>query len=128
MRAAAHVVLLTTAMHGCRSEPPESGRSDPPEPVQRYTTEQEAGLISVAREAALGHGWILEDCIYSVRPEGNGWIVIVDRAPGYKGEGEPSVVIDGTFFVHINAEGKATRLLSYGEDVDLAPPAADSHN
>ena len=117
VRVGACVALLTTVLYGCRSEP---GR--------RYTTEQEAALISVAHEAALAQGWILENCIYSVRRGGNGWVVQVDRASGYKGDGEPSIVVDDTFFVDIDAEGRPTRILSHGAVVELPLPAAESHN
>jgi hypothetical protein len=120
MRALTCVAVLTMVLCGCRSEPAE--------PDQRFTTEKEAAMIEVAREAATAHGWPLDDRIYSVRRDGSGWIVQVDLAPGYNGDGEPSVVVDGTFFVHINAEGSPTRLLSHGRDIQLAPASSEPHN
>ena len=134
MRAVTCVAFLTAELCGCRSESSEPDRKYTAEqdasnePDRKYTAEQDAALIGVARNAALAQGWTLEDCIYSVRPDGSGWIVQVDRAPGYQGKGEPSVVVDATFFVHINADGRAVRLLSFSEDVELPRLDPESHH
>jgi hypothetical protein len=54
------------------------------------------------------------DAVYQVRRDGEGWIVQVDRAPGYTGVGEPSVVVDGTFFVKMTADERVDEILSHG--------------
>lgn len=85
--------------------------------------EHEAELICVAREAALAQGWSLEDRIYSVRSHENGWTVTVDHAPNYTGKGEPSVTLDGSFFVEVNNDGDAIGITSFSGVIELSEPA-----
>jgi hypothetical protein len=122
MQSVTWFAFLTAVVCGCHNQ------SESNEPAQTYTTERDAALISVARKAALAQGWTLEDCVYSVRREGSGWIVQVDRAPGFTGEGQPAVILCATFFIHIDAEKRPTRLLSHTEDISLVPPATESQN
>jgi hypothetical protein len=93
------------------------------QPATRYITENEAALIQAARAAAVARGRSLERCIYSVRRDGGGWVVQIDRAPGYDGSGEPLIIEDATCFVHLDADKVPTRLLSFTEDIDLTAPA-----
>jgi hypothetical protein len=99
------IVIFIVALSGC---------SDPPTQSPRVVTEQDARLISIARSAATAEGFSLADAIYQVRRDGEGWIVQVDKAPGYTGVGEPSVVVDGTFFVKFGADEQVREILSHG--------------
>jgi hypothetical protein len=103
------IAILILALSGCST--------DPPKQRMRVVTEQDARLISIARSAAAVEGVSLTDAIYQVRRDGDGWIVQVDKAPGYTGVGEPSVVVDGTFFVKLGADEQVGEILSHGRSV-----------
>jgi hypothetical protein len=77
-----------------------------------WVLEHDAQLISLAREAAAAAGFSLTDAIYQVRRDGDGWIVEVDKAPGYRGDGKPSVIVDSGFFVKFNSKGAVSGILS----------------
>jgi hypothetical protein len=96
-------IIFIVALCGCSTDPPK-----------QVVTEQDARLISIARSAATAEGFSLADAIYQVRRDGDGWIVQVDKAPGYTGVGEPSVVVDGTFFVKLGADEQVREILSHG--------------
>lgn len=100
------IVIVAFLWCGCSSGSPK--------PNARVVTEQDARLISIARSAAAAEGFSLADAVYQVRRDGDGWIIQVDKAPGYTGTGEPSVVVDGTFFVSLGADEKVREILSHG--------------
>ncbi len=100
------IAIFILALSGCST--------DPPAQTSRLVTEQEARLISIARSAAVAEGFSLADALYQVRRDGDGWTVQVDKAPDYTGVGEPSVVVDGTFFVKLGADEKVREILSHG--------------
>lgn len=100
------IAIFIVALSGCST--------DPPKQTSRVVTEQEARLISTARSAATAEGFSLADAIYQVRRDGDGWIVQVDKAPGYTGVGERSVVVDGTFFVKLGGDEQVREILSHG--------------
>lgn len=106
MHRLAIAIVVVVALSGCST--------DPPKQTTRIVTEQDARLISIARSAATAEGFPLADAIYQVRRDGDGWIVQVDKAPGYTGVGEPSVVVDGTFFVKLGADEQVREILSDG--------------
>ncbi len=83
-------------------------------PSTRYVPEQEAQLISIAREAAQAEGRSLSDAIYSVRRDGIGWVVQVDRSPGYTGSGETRITCCASFFVRLTSDGRATEIFGPG--------------
>lgn len=97
--------ILIAALCGCSTDSPRQG---PP-----VVTELDARLISIARSAATAEGFSLTDAIYQVRRDGDGWIVQVDKAPGYSGVGEPAVVVDATFFVKLDANEQVREISSY---------------
>ena len=100
------IAIFILALSGCSTDPPKQSL--------RVVTEQDARLISIARSVAIAEGLSLTDSIYEVRRDGDGWVVQVDQAPGYTGVGEPSVVLDGTFFVKLGADEKVREILSHG--------------
>jgi hypothetical protein len=110
--AAAATLLAACLSSGCPRVPSSA-------PTSRFVTEHDARLISIARQALLSEGRVLTDRIYQVRPFEDGWIVQADYAPGYDGVGEPSVVLDATSFVKINARGEATEISGYRWRIDL---------
>ena len=105
---------------GCSTKPAT-------QPAQ-FITERDARLISIAREAAALEGFSLVDAIYQVRRHGDGWIVTVDKVPGYAGEGEPLVVVDATFFVKLTADERVSEILSYGRWVRPTTRALPDRN
>lgn len=111
MHYPALLIMLAVGVCGCLNEAP---KKNPP-----LVTEQEARLISIAREAATATGLSLADAIYQVRRDGEGWIVQVDKAPGYTGSGEPSIVVDGTFFVKLSPDEKVREILSHGRRIQF---------
>ena len=109
-------VIFAALLVACSSTKQRSG----------YVTEQEARLISLARDAATARGFSLKDAIYEVRPDGDGWVVQVDKAPGYHGSGELLFVVDATFFVKFNAEGAVTEILTSAPRPPTAPVTRSS--
>jgi hypothetical protein len=112
MHRLAIAAILVLALCGCSTDSPKQS------PV---VTEQDARLISVARSAATAEGFSLVDAIYQVRRDGDGWIVQVDKAPGYTGVGEPLVVVDGTYFVKFGADGQVREIVSHGRRIRSTP-------
>jgi hypothetical protein len=109
---------LAVCLFGCSADPPKQAPDATTSSVaQHYVTEQNARLISIARSAATAEGFSLADAIYEVRRDDDGWIVQVDRAPGYTGVGEPSVVVDGTFFVKLDSDEQVREILSFGRRI-----------
>jgi hypothetical protein len=115
MHLATRLFILSLALCGCSTD-----RS-----TAAVVTERDARLILSARRTAASEGFSLVDAVYQVRPDGEGWIVQVDRAPGYNGTGELSVVIDATFFVKFDSTEKVTEILSHGRQVKPASRPAD---
>ncbi|HZK81782.1 MAG TPA: hypothetical protein VFC46_11960 [Humisphaera sp.] len=99
------IAILAAWICGC------SGGASRRQPC--FVTESDAELISIIRDAAIEEDFSLKDAIYQVRPDGDGWIVQVDRAPGYNGVGSPYVIIDATFFVKFNGDGEITEILDF---------------
>ena len=97
------IVILIVVLCGCSTDQ-----------STRFVTEQEARLISSARSAAAAEGFSLKDAYYQVRRYGDGWIVQVDKAPGYTGVGEPLGVIDATYFVLLGADEQVREIHSRG--------------
>jgi hypothetical protein len=104
--------IFTVCLLGCSADPPKQ-TPQAPKQTPLVVTEHDARLISIARSAATAEGFSLADTIYQVRRDGDGWIVQVDTAPGYIGVGEPSVVVDGTFFVKLGADEQVREILSH---------------
>src|SRR5688572_7908029 len=83
-------------------------------PSTRYLPEHEARLISTAREAALAEGRSLSNAIYSVQQDGSGWVVQVDKSPGYTGTGEARITCCASFFVMLTSDGRPREILGPG--------------
>jgi hypothetical protein len=107
----ARIAILAVCLCGCSSDTPNQN--------PQFITEQDARLIAIAREAATAEGFSLADAIYHVRRDGEGWVVQVDQAPGHTGSGEPSVVVDGTFFVKLRSDGQVGEILTFGRRIEF---------
>jgi len=109
MQRSIFIAILAAAICGCSSATPKAAPC--------FVTDDDAQLISIIRDAAIDEDFSLKDAIYQVRPDGDGWIVQVDRAPGYNGVGPPMVVVDATFFVRFNGEGDIIEVLDFARRV-----------
>ena len=99
------VAMLAAWVCGCSS--------DPPKQTFPVITEHDVRLITIARAALTSERFSLLDAIYEVRRDGGGWVVQVDKAPGYTGVGDPSVVVDGTIFVKMTADEQVSENLNH---------------
>jgi hypothetical protein len=111
------LIVVAGCIAGC-STASSTGRANP-------IIERDARLIAIARQAMMAQGFSLKDSIYWVRTDGNGWIVQVDKAPGFTGIGEPSVVIDATFFVKISGDEQPVEISSYNHLINLVTRPVD---
>ena len=76
-------------------------------------------MLAQARTVLKEQNVNIEDRIFSIRCFGDGWIVMADLVPGWDGNDNPPVVVDGSKFIEFDAAGNATELSGYHWRVDL---------
>jgi hypothetical protein len=105
------LAFLALVLSGCSGAPPAS--------VPSFVTEQDLRLMGAARAVGIAHGYRVRDTLFSVRRDGDGWIVQIDHAQGRDQSGQPMVVVGGTWFVRFGPDERALAIVSRRGVIDL---------
>jgi uncharacterized lipoprotein YajG len=109
MRASLLLCAAVLLMAGCGKTPapPNAKATNAP----AAATEGEKLAIASAKKAVAANDDWANEAVYEVKPDGEGWTVLVQRIVAYDREGNPMFAPGGNRLVRLDKTGKVTEYM-----------------